>query len=176
MKVYPRVCGGTDRFGPVFTPEQGLSPRVRGNPITSIGGGGTVRSIPACAGEPPLTAALTESQWVYPRVCGGTAAALTPYLNDRGLSPRVRGNLAGISWWLRIPRSIPACAGEPTRPFSGVPPVPVYPRVCGGTSDGGQGVGGGGGLSPRVRGNRGHAAPPVDESRSIPACAGEPWR
>ena len=50
--VYPRVCGGT-LIGsmPVSVPE-GLSPRVRGNlrPIKS--GMRSLRSIPACAGEP----------------------------------------------------------------------------------------------------------------------------
>ena len=32
----------------------------------------------------------------------------------------------------------------------------VYPRVCGGTVLPGGGAGSNGGLSPRVRGNRGH--------------------
>ena len=50
----------------------------------------------------------------------------------------------------------------------------VYPRVCGGTrqkfTERARRVG----LSPRVRGNRGHLAVLHGQQRSIPACAGEP--
>ena len=55
-QVYPRVCGGTrpsierPRLG------QGLSPRVRGNRGDGMSVSLSVRSIPACAGE-PLSAA-----------------------------------------------------------------------------------------------------------------------
>ena len=111
-RVYPRVCGGTEPRG------QGLSPRVRGKP-TGLSRPG---SIPACAGEPsfrPKSARPgkglsprvrgnrtvniqpTPVTRVYPRVCGGT---------DGASSPR-----AGV-YEVRYPRSIPACAGEPTKP------------------------------------------------------------
>ena len=54
-RVYPRVCGGTKSGFRASRPEQGLSPRVRGNlsrePLLSNRGG----SIPACAGEPSKT-------------------------------------------------------------------------------------------------------------------------
>ena len=53
VAVYPRVCGGTRRFGFRRVGDEGLSPRVRGNLVqvafAFVGGG----SIPACAGEPP---------------------------------------------------------------------------------------------------------------------------
>ena len=51
-EVYPRVCGGThqDDFLDAFL--CGLSPRVRGNLITSSPYLMNNRSIPACAGEP----------------------------------------------------------------------------------------------------------------------------
>ena len=32
LAVYPRVCGGTADIHPAATEQQGLSPRVRGNP------------------------------------------------------------------------------------------------------------------------------------------------
>ena len=91
-----------------------------------------------------------------------------------GLSPRVRGNLPSAFGRDGVPRSIPACAGEPcSRPAPGSRRW-VYPRVCGGTA-GQFGVRRAGfGLSPRVRGNlvlvlflQGHQG-------SIPACAEEP--
>ena len=49
---YPRVCGGTLQHVVPHLVAQGLSPRVRGNPLAqpemALGAG----TIPACAGEP----------------------------------------------------------------------------------------------------------------------------
>ena len=71
-------------------------------------------------------------------------------------------------------RSIPACAGEPSRSSSDSPARGVYPRVCGGTwtwpSLGTLLLG----LSPRVRGNHGADQAQGFPYGSIPACAGEP--
>ena len=50
---------------------------------------------------------------VYPRVCGGTRNAWLDGLKHSGLSPRVRGNLAGVAQQIAVQGSIPACAGEP---------------------------------------------------------------
>ena len=50
---------------------------------------------------------------VYPRVCGGTEAAMTPRQRPKGLSPRVRGNPRFSIRPIPEDRSIPACAGEP---------------------------------------------------------------
>ena len=51
-RVYPRVCGGTyyPWHGRGFV--QGLSPRVRGNPLPVAPDQEIAGSIPACAGEP----------------------------------------------------------------------------------------------------------------------------
>ena len=89
-------------------------------------------------------------------MCGGTSRRRGTGGLFGGLSPRVRGNPAGV-----IP-----------------PPLPlrVYPRVCGGTHCMSSHAGASIGLSPRVRGNH-HALPNMSTSyRSIPACAGEPLR
>ena len=51
--VYPRVCGGTEHRARVRPLRRGLSPRVRGNPLLTAATPRPVRSIPACAGEPP---------------------------------------------------------------------------------------------------------------------------
>ena len=116
-----------------------------------------------------------------------------------GLSPRVRGNHRRDDPPLRIRRSIPAGAGEPTsgctmggiakvypRGCGGTvlegPVTPffseVYPRGCGGTRRTAPGSRSGRGLSPRVRGN--HLGPGRCglQPGSIPAGAGEPssWR
>ena len=92
----------------------------------------------------------------------------------RGLSPRVRGNREtrpGMSW---IPRSIPACAGEPRFQIGLVIPCKVYPRVCGGTYEREIPYPPLRGLSPRVRGNLFALSGNRQACRSIPACAGEP--
>ena len=175
--VYPRVCGGTQ--------------------VPLIHRRLSIRSIPACAGEPfPWAIRATT---VYPRVCGGTYVRIGAVKENKGLSPRVRGNPAWQHPGLRrsngiglSPRvrgnhpdapcavtagSIPACAGEPglfwqSRRHNDK----VYPRVCGGTSS----------CSrrslrrvyPRVCGGTGGHRISVWHARvrrSIPACAGEPF-
>ena len=91
-----------------------------------------------------------------------------------GLSPRVRGNRRHATHGHRRHGSIPACAGEPWRTGPGIPPVRVYPRVCGGTLSEQADPATGEGLSPRVRGNLRAVAGAGIHAGSIPACAGEP--
>ena len=111
---------------------------------------------------------------VYPRVCGGTEDARRVRRCHQGLSPRVRGNQILPALKDGNERSIPACAGEPGG-GSGLRGVRgVYPRVCGGTPCWEEKTSCGGGLSPRVRGNRSGPAESWCGSGSIPACAGEP--
>ena len=172
--VYPRVCGGTPAG--VFLPANcpGLSPRVRGNRPPSASTYRHGRSIPACAGEPAVARRRLCPRKVYPRVCGGTGPRRAADDAVIGLSPRVRGNHQRPRCHRPHSGSIPACAGEPRCAPSPPRITPVYPRVCGGTTDGGSPDGALDGLSPRVRGNL--AAPPTTcaIARSIPACAGEP--
>ena len=135
MWVYPRVCGGTRDRCPV-------------------NGARRLRSIPACAGEPPARSPFHPKHKVYPRVCGGTAKSSGDRSDVIGLSPRVRGNRP-----LSIPSSsasgsIPACAGEPSLHSVSAYASTVYPRVCGGTKQWRAYCSVCLGLSPRVRGNR----------------------
>ena len=51
-EVYPRVCGGTQVGHGDIRAVGGLSPRVRGNPMSMSAATGIRWSIPACAGEP----------------------------------------------------------------------------------------------------------------------------
>ena len=133
-----------------------------------------VRSIPACAGEPPPAAPTGPFVAVYPRVCGGTTGWTGAGVGVPGLSPRVRGNPhARVNVIGRL-GSIPACAGEPVMDIQGRITVKVYPRVCGGTTYAGIPTPQRVGLSPRVRGNLDGVARLDVRRRSIPACAGEP--
>ena len=52
VRDYPRVCGGTRRKADGRESRQGLSPRVRGNPLFILTGDLAGGTIPACAGEP----------------------------------------------------------------------------------------------------------------------------
>ena len=70
---------------------------------------------------------------VYPRVCGGTPYSASNSMARAGLSPRVRGNRVTVGSGVGVGRSIPACAGEPVRPWRSAALDKVYPRVCGGT-------------------------------------------
>ena len=172
--VYPRVCGGTDAHRGEAAPDQGLSPRVRGNHHAGELLALDRRSIPACAGEPGPATWPSRPCWVYPRVCGGTSVCSSSLMQPPGLSPRVRGNRDGHRPGRRIERSIPACAGEPRIGADGRAPNRVYPRVCGGTPPAATIYAAARGLSPRVRGNPAVVADLVAQAGSIPACAGEP--
>ena len=70
--VYPRVCGGTGVERVAALNDEGLSPRVRGNPKQTNRHPHRQWSIPACAGEPSRTGDSGRVRKVYPRVCGGT--------------------------------------------------------------------------------------------------------
>ncbi len=153
---------------------QGLSPRVRGNPWTLILGRWKKRSIPAGAGEPTRIPTLKSLGKVYPRGCGGTADFRAEEEADRGLSPRVRGNLFPSIMASRYARSIPAGAGEPLHQQIYCPCFRVYPRGCGGTGARGNCTSQDPGLSPRVRGNHTETRIQKFLIRSIPAGAGEP--
>ena len=133
-QVYPRVCGGTATSGTGGCTTTGLSPRVRGNLAAFAGPLCHQRSIPACAGEPNTTPPYAPALGVYPRVCGGTSAGISPRTNETGLSPRVRGNRRRAAGITSEERSIPACAGEPSGLGCSPSRFRVYPRVCGGTS------------------------------------------
>ena len=66
-------------------------------------------------------------------MCGGTSVSSAMVLTMYGLSPRVRGNLVGLSSLRVKGGSIPACAGEPAYEYKLYHGEEVYPRVCGGT-------------------------------------------
>ena len=190
LRVYPRVCGGTQWTTAIASRINGLSPRVRGNPSLTIG-----------AFRTPI-----KPEGLSPRVRGNSRMIGQCSLTILGLSPRVRGNPISQPMthglFVHI-RSIPACAGEPilSRICHGAKPFrSVYPRVCGGTPSTAQTHAGHSGsipacageppsmlpprplneprlgLSPRVRGNhcRPVEVPLYQARRSIPACAGEP--
>ena len=194
-RVYPRVCGGTGDIWQYFQPVEGLSPRVRGNQHAAVISHAHAGSIPACAGEPnPYRIARAPRRVYpprvrgnrkgysiqrttigsYPRVCGGTTCSPAVRPLVMGLSPRVRGNHECLDGSANPEGSIPACAGEPSKPTGPRALTRVYPRVCGGTITVASSQTMNKGLSPRVRGNRILRLSCFHKPGSIPACAGEP--
>ena len=133
---------------------------------------------------------------VYPRACGGTRVITTLPPGAMGLSPRVRGNRAGIpvcntaaglSPRVRgtpifypprpaVRRSIPARAGEPEVGYDLQLQCKSIPARAGGTSPSRSCQRAIRGLSPRVRGNRLGQRRLQRLGGSIPARAGEPRR
>ena len=72
QRVYPRVGGGTAIKHYKANPDDGLSPRGRGNPGQTLVGAIRLGSIPAWAGEPVTPTRKVSTRGVYPRVGGGT--------------------------------------------------------------------------------------------------------
>ena len=176
IRVYPRMCGGTDTGDTLGVFLDGLSPHVRGNLAEDLRQHAGPRSIPACAGEPSPDGEPNLVYGVYPRMCGGTSGIVRGFRGIRGLSPHVRGNPEPAFLRRHFPGSIPACAGEPCPSTPRPKSEWVYPRMCGGTGSGSSAANGILGLSPHVRGNPTIEASYRTSIRSIPACAGEPAR
>ena len=147
---------------------------MRGNLVENGYAKGSLGSIPARAGEPCIRCPRRHWTRVYPRACGGTGKRNGHGLNQKGLSPRVRGNPTDVSAAQGFLGSIPARAGEPL-PYRAPASVSrVYPRACGGTSPKVSLPASSTGLSPRVRGNRLGKLRKPGQQGSIPARAGEP--
>ena len=127
------MCGETLSGSTGDDASRGLSPRVRGNLVVGVKVQDANGSIPACAGKPATLSDGPVLDPVYPRVCGETRLLLAQRGRGLGLSPRVRGNLAGAWASLWASRSIPACAGKPVAFGGGIRLCGVYPRVCGET-------------------------------------------
>ena len=161
LRVYPRVCGGTQGASLVGAVNEGLSPRN--------------------AGEPNAPSSQRKKGRVYPRVCGGTTSGLRASfpVRSQGLSPRVRGNRLNLlnRWritpWFGLSPRVRGnhCEHSPGDGLQG-----VYPRVCGGTNSPTESAEFASGLSPRVRGNQVLCAVRCGTRGSIPACAGNRYR
>ena len=174
--VDPHVCGGAVAAPPASAIIEGRSPRVRGSLGTGTPGRSTLRSIPACAGEPVPDATPSLARWVDPRVCGGANSTSNPSATRAGRSPRVRGSPLIVPAVEQQRGSIPACAGEPPwRPVH-LDRAGVDPRVCGGALSSAARAALRSGRSPRVRGSQRFLMECRTGIGSIPACAGEPRR
>ena len=173
-RAYPRVCGATAGCRRFRRAMKGLSPRVRGNRAAAANHAACIRPIPACAGQPASRSSSVRLLRAYPRVCGATQRFSKHVDNDRGLSPRVRGNRVNAAIRGNNQGPIPACAGQPGGRITRRQRAWAYPRVCGATDLNHVSSSFKTGLSPRVRGNLVLIAGFASEHGPIPACAGQP--
>ena len=117
--VYPRTRGATNVDSPSESSPEGLSPHARGNRGKDSLVVAHLGSIPARAGQPPSPRDSRAWSTVYPRTRGATPVKLCPCGCVQGLSPHARGNLLTIPSGPKLPRSIPARAGQPRREYAG---------------------------------------------------------
>ena len=130
---YPRAYGGTVIVEEVFEISEGLSPRVRGNPMAAQVYDYLRRTIPARTGEPWSGTDRTTTSRDYPRAYGGTDTVSTSAVLPEGLSPRVRGNLDDRRTTDHLQGTIPARTGEPYVCCGCHCSGKDYPRAYGGT-------------------------------------------
>ena len=129
--VHPRVCGEQCTATHCAGNWNGSSPRVRGTDTGLSRRSGTLRFIPACAGNSLTVYTVNVVGSVHPRVCGEQLNYGSRALHIDGSSPRVRGTEEIADLHQHLQRFIPACAGN--RPVSRHSNChnPVHPRVCG---------------------------------------------
>ena len=172
VAVHPRVCGERRWRGEAAARDTGSSPRVRGT-LAHRGRLAPVRRfIPACAGNATRWSRCGGLAAVHPRVCGERIACIAVAGTSIGSSPRVRGTPGLAAPAARVPRFIPACAGNACSLLIVAVSRPVHPRVCGERRMTPAERASADGSSPRVRGTlrRGGDRPAM--GRFIPACAG----
>ncbi len=179
LTVHPRVCGERAVDFGQRGPIGGSSPRVRGTLSRSSRISTPSRFIPACAGNASSAARSARGAAVHPRVCGERTGAVKPNCFIDGSSPRVRGTRADTRPRYRLPRFIPACAGNALDRSPCSRHATVHPRVCGERAILAAQIADHVGSSPRVRGTRVNRIVKVNPVRFIPACAGNAgprWR
>ena len=170
--VHPRVRG--ERASDVLPVAlaRGSSPRARGTRPTRGDRLVLARFIPACAGNAAGGGTRARRSSVHPRVRGERAGSVADEAVKLGSSPRARGTLRLERGEDRVPRFIPACAGNAPVSTRAARAGTVHPRVRGERTSTPPAALTSSGSSPRARGT------PLDvlrrrvAERFIPACAG----
>ena len=119
-RVDPRLRGGGIDTSPYRYIDTGRSPPARGRRKCVGKYDIESRSIPACAGEAQEQAILHDLMKVDPRLRGGGFLFACTLSIRQGRSPPARGRPLVSTWLPKIPRSIPACAGEAAYLFQAV--------------------------------------------------------
>ena len=146
---------------------------MRGIPLFSDLQSMPSRSIPAHAGDTRQACMASLSVPVHPRACGGYRLNVIPSYPVKGPSPRMRGIQCVSTPTRRLPRSIPAHAGDTEKCTGEYWFQKVHPRACGGYLANQSMHPTDQGPSPRMRGIPQELMPLEEVVRSIPAHAGD---
>ena len=172
MRDHPRVCGEHHFRPPSHALQWGSSPRMRGTLQCRPKRHQPTGIIPAYAGNTGISNLLRENCRDHPRVCGEHWPNTTPYLLDKGSSPRMRGTQPSPNRSHDRMGIIPAYAGNTRLPCSHIGWFRDHPRVCGEHWLCLLGVEGKRGSSPRMRGTPHAHAEQGGKFGIIPAYAG----
>ena len=130
------------------------------------------RFIPACAGNTSARDRRLAQRPVHPRLRGEHSQCVLSARKANGSSPPARGTRREGGWHQRLPRFIPACAGN-TAPCRSIwPRRPVHPRLRGEHYDISVAGRAALGSSPPARGTPSCGRSLPCAHRFIPACAG----
>ena len=134
---------------------------------------GSIRIIPARAGQTCCGFYCCRPTVDHPRACGANGTSGLPKSTNTGSSPRVRGKLFDTVARRESFRIIPARAGQTHAAYENFARMPDHPRACGANSGGVGEQFHKRGSSPRVRGKLRHHHPDRRSERIIPARAGQ---
>ncbi len=151
----------------------GSSPHMRGKRFLPRTYAGSVRIIPAHAGQTHCRCLTATTGMDHPRTCGANIMVAVQWVINIGSSPHMRGKQEMEEVPTPTPRIIPAHAGQTSYSASSVARSSDHPRTCGANGrDPGRGRQRAG-SSPHMRGKLdGFRAGRVDD-RIIPAHAGQ---
>ena len=151
---HPRACGELARYGSIFLPGFGSSPRMRGTRSLAIDTRWLQRIIPAHAGNSRRCCSPARVGPDHPRACGELAIPLYITPGPVGSSPRMRGTRFPGSVQHDDTRIIPAHAGNSATGVSRACGRPDHPRACGELCGKDKALRSAPGSSPRMRGTR----------------------
>ena len=154
----------------------GLSPHVRGAPITKATVPMMNGIIPACAGSTFRPRGHVSGYRDHPRMCGEHSFNIHQFAGEQGSSPHVRGARSGGSSVSLLMGIIPACAGSTKGAFGIQGRHWDHPRMCGEHRISVNTVSSSAGSSPHVRGAHNIVGHLIHITGIIPACAGSTAR
>ena len=150
----------------------GSSPRIRGESFSGVCASRGVGIIPANTGRITQSHSMLQGRWDHPREYGENSPCPARTTQQRGSSPRIRGELSECGRQPFVGGIIPAntgriesaelCDGEPWD----------HPREYGENPLNSLSFGRGSGSSPRIRGELTRVQSGVDSSGIIPANTG----
>ena len=128
---HPRACGANLASRRFHNGLSGSSPRVRGKLKGVFAGAGTLRIIPARAGQTRSMSPHSSPYPDHPRACGANENAASVAVAESGSSPRVRGKRRCPRVTSPVNRIIPARAGQTGGGAHRVGRGADHPRACG---------------------------------------------